>query len=236
MIYTVSDLNGCLDEWQALLKKIRFSDNDTMFVLGNCIDYGPEPIELLHDLMSRPNVFPILGNHEWMFARCARHIPAEANMDNLMSFFDDITVRDLAQWAADGGQTTLAQFLALDEESREAIVDYIGEMTLFEETEADGVSFVLVHSGIEEFAPEQPLEEYPPSAFLLAQPKPGSEYFADKTVIVGHQPTFSLEGGKPGKILDDGGIIYINCGVAHKDKDGCLGCLRLDDFEEFYVD
>ena len=33
----------------------------------------------------------------------------------------------------------------------------------------------------------------------------------------------------------DGGIIYIDCGAAHKDIGGRVGCLRLDDFEEFYV-
>ena len=236
MIYVTSDLHGCLEDWKSLLQKIRFSDNDTMFVLGDCVDLGPDPIGLLHDMMERPNVFPILGNHEWMFARCARTIPPEANMDNLMSFFDDYSIRDLAQWAADGGQHTLAQFLDLDEEGREAILDNIGEMTLYEETEADGVSFVLTHSGIEEFDPDQPLEDYPPSAFLMAHPEPGMEYFPDRTVIVGHRPTYRLKGGTAGKILDDGGIIYIDCGAAHKEDGGCVGCLRLDDFEEFYID
>ncbi len=237
MIYTVSDLHGCLEDWKNLLRKIRFTDNDTMFVLGDSVDLGPDPIGLLHDLMERPNVFSILGNHEWMFAHCAHRIPPEANMQNLMDYFrEETSARELAQWMSEGGQRTLTQFLALDEEDRAAILDYIGEMTLFEEAEADGVSFVLTHSGIEGFDPELPLEDYEPSAFLTAQPEPGMEYFADRTVIVGHRPTYRLQGGQPGKILDDGGIIYIDCGAAHKDEGGCVGCLRLDDFEEFYAD
>ena len=109
-------------------------------------------------------------------------------------------------------------------------------MTLYEETEADGVSFVLTHSGIADFDPEKALEDYPPEAFLTAEPRPGMEYFADKTVIVGHIPTHRLEGGTAGQILDDGGIIYIDCGAAHKEDGGRVGCLRLDDFEEFYID
>ena len=44
MIYTVSDLHGCLEDWKSLLQKIRFNDNDTMFVLGDCIDLGPDQI------------------------------------------------------------------------------------------------------------------------------------------------------------------------------------------------
>lgn len=235
MIYVTSDLHGCLEDWKSLLKKIHFHDSDTMFVLGDCVDLGPEPIGLLHDMMQYPNVFPLLGNHELRFARSVRSLSPEATMDNLADHLDDGSRLAFAEWAADGGQHTLAQYLALDEEGREAILDYIGEMTLYEETEADGVSFVLTHSGIAGFDPERKLEDYPPAAFLTAEPRPGMEYFADKTVIVGHIPTFRLEGGAPGHILDDGGIIYIDCGAAHKDEGGRVGCLRLDDLEEFYI-
>lgn len=236
MIYTTSDLHGCLEDWKSLLKKIRFNDKDTMFVLGDCIDYGPDSIGLLHDMMERHNVFPILGNHEWRFAHIASKIPPEASMDNFTSYIDAETLDALREWVMDGGQRTLVQFLELDKDGREAILDYIGEMTLYEETEADGVSFVLTHSGISDFDPDRELDDYPPSAFLSAHPEPGMEYFEEHTVIVGHTPTFRLEGGKTGKILDDGGIIYIDCGAAHKKEGGRVGCLCLDNFEEFYVD
>ena len=83
MIYVVSDLHGCLEDWLLLLDRIHFGEQDTMFVLGDCVDYGPAPIDLLHDLMERPNVFPVLGNHELRFARCARKIPPHATMETL---------------------------------------------------------------------------------------------------------------------------------------------------------
>ena len=75
MIYTVSDLHGCLEDWQTLLDTIHFSDQDTMFVLGDCVDLGPDPIGLLHDMMERPNVFPTLGNHELSFVRSVQTLP-----------------------------------------------------------------------------------------------------------------------------------------------------------------
>lgn len=75
MIYTVSDLHGCLEDWQTLLNTIHFSDQDTMFVLGDCVDLGPDPIGLLHDMMERPNVFPTLGNHELSFVRSVQTLP-----------------------------------------------------------------------------------------------------------------------------------------------------------------
>ena len=99
MIYTVSGLHGCLEDWKSLLQKIRFNDNDTMFVLGDCVDLGPDPIGLLHDMMERPNVFPLLGNHELRFARCVRSLPPEANMENLAQYLDEDNRAALAQWA-----------------------------------------------------------------------------------------------------------------------------------------
>lgn len=236
MIYVVSDLHGCLDEWKQLLRKFHFNDDrDTMFVLGDCVDFGPEPIALLHDMMARPNVFPLLGNHELRFARCVRSLPPEASMDNLMEHLPDDKKALFASWMAEGGQSTLRQYLDLSADDREAILDYIGEMTLYEETEADGVQFVLTHSGLNHFSPDRPLDDYLPDDFLTASPTPGTEYFEDRTVVVGHVPTFRLDGGEAGKILDDGAVIYIDCGAAHPADGGCVGCLRLDDFEEFYV-
>lgn len=235
MIYVASDLHGCLEEWQTLLRKIRFSDKDTMFVLGDSVDFGPDPIGLLHDMMGRANVFSVLGNHEVNFVRCVRGLPPEADMKNLSSYISDDKKSLFAEWMANGGQTTLAQYLALDESEREDIIDYIGEMTLFEEAEADGVEFILTHAGLSNFDPERPLDDYSPEEFLSASPKPGDEYFEDKTVIVGHVPTFRLDGGEAGKILDDGAIIYIDCGAAHPSDGGGVGCLCLDDFETYYA-
>lgn len=235
MIYVTADLHGYLDAWKRLLKKIHFTENDTMFVLGDLVDCGPDPMGLVCELMTYANVFPVLGNHDLRFARCVRPLPPEATAENFMSFLNAEQQAELAAWVRDGGQTTLSGFLALDEEEREAVLDYISEMTLYEEAEADGVSFVLTHSGIDGFAPDKELDDYPMEAFLNAVPRPGDEYFADKTVIVGHIPTYQLDEDMAGKILDDGAIIYIDCGASHPDEGGRLGCLRLDDFEEFYA-
>ena len=66
MIYVVSDIHGCYDEFCRLLEKIHFSDEDIMYILGDMVDRGPKPVRLLQDLMGRHNIYPILGNHEYM--------------------------------------------------------------------------------------------------------------------------------------------------------------------------
>lgn len=49
MRYIISDIHGCYDQYRALLKKIHFSDTDELYVLGDVVDRGPEPIKVLQD-------------------------------------------------------------------------------------------------------------------------------------------------------------------------------------------
>ena len=65
MTYVVSDIHGCFNKFKKLLKEIRFTDDDVMYVLGDIVDYGEEPIELLCDLSMRYNVIPILGDCDY---------------------------------------------------------------------------------------------------------------------------------------------------------------------------
>lgn len=52
MIYAVSDIHGCYEQYKELLNKTGFSGNDTLYVLGDVLDRGPEPIQILADITS----------------------------------------------------------------------------------------------------------------------------------------------------------------------------------------
>ena len=56
MRYIISDIHGCYDQYQMLLEKIHFSGNDKLYVLGDAVDRGPEPVQVLQDMRRRPNV------------------------------------------------------------------------------------------------------------------------------------------------------------------------------------
>ena len=56
MIYAVSDIHGCYDKFLGLLDLIKFSDDDTMYILGDMVDRGKDGIKLLFDLMDRKNI------------------------------------------------------------------------------------------------------------------------------------------------------------------------------------
>ena len=50
MIYAVSDIHGCYRQYKEVLEKIAFSDEDTLYVLGDVLDRGPEPLRVLEDM------------------------------------------------------------------------------------------------------------------------------------------------------------------------------------------
>lgn len=57
-------------------------------------------------------------------------------------------------------------------------------------------------------------------------------YFTDKYLVTGHLPTKAIqENSRPNKIFMKNNHIAIDCGSGY---DGCIGCICLDTFEEFY--
>lgn len=56
MRYLISDIHGCRQQLLELLTKIQFSEKDTLYVLGDVLDRGFDPIETLRDLMDCKNV------------------------------------------------------------------------------------------------------------------------------------------------------------------------------------
>ena len=88
MTYVVSDIHGHYEAYQALLKKISFSQGDLLFVLGDVVDRGPRPISILLDMAQRENVIPLLGNHEWMFLQSVGRLPWNCTLDDFMLSLD----------------------------------------------------------------------------------------------------------------------------------------------------
>ena len=83
MIYAVADIHGCYQEFLQLLEKINFADEDEMYILGDMVDKGPDPIRLIQDLMARPNIYPILGNHDFAVITVLRKFNGEITEENV---------------------------------------------------------------------------------------------------------------------------------------------------------
>ncbi len=64
--YAVSDLHGYYDVFIRGLDRIGFSETDTLYVIGDAIDRGPDGIKILQYIMAHRNMDLIIGNHEFM--------------------------------------------------------------------------------------------------------------------------------------------------------------------------
>ena len=237
MIYVMTDIHGCHTMFQRMCEQIGFSEDDDLYILGDFIDRGDQPIPLLLDCMDRINVYPLLGNHEAVMLQCITGLPDEAELGTVTDYYTDEGLSVFSAWMENGGAVTLEQYLALPPERRAELQDYLREFRLYEElTMPDGRKFVLTHSGIEGFDPALPLDAYPADALLNARPQQTDRFYDDRTLIFGHTPTLTypqLHGRAEVLITDT--YINLDCGAVFQEAGGKLACLRLDDMEVFYV-
>ncbi|MBE6931295.1 MAG: fructose-bisphosphatase class III [Ruminococcaceae bacterium] len=232
MTYVMSDIHGDYRRYLQMLELIGFSDEDELYVLGDVIDRGEEPLKVLLDMSMRPNVFPIMGNHELMAAWILRRLCVEVTEDNYAAQIDGELLEALSLWRLDGGDTTLAAFEKLEAEDREEILAYLEEFTPYEELTVGQNRFLLVHGGIAYDKRHIPMDEQDVRELVTVRPDYEKRYFDDRYLVTGHTPTVHIPGGTEGIILTSNGHIAVDCGAG---AGIALGCIRLEDFEEFYV-
>lgn len=228
MTYAVANLHGCFDKFQKLLKEIRFTDNDVMYVIGDIVDYGEQPIELLCDLSMRYNVIPIVGECD------LRALELLRELDKMLGGAapDPEVIGKMTEWIQEGGAKTMEGFKALDDDMKEGVLEYLEDMSLYEEVEVKGHKYLLVHAGITGYDADTPLEDYMPEDFIYESVDPEYQLIDGVTLVVGHKPTYEIDGAQKGKIYHGEGSLFIDCGAAYDEP---LGCVRLEDGKEFYI-
>lgn len=230
MIYVTSDLHGVDPvQFQQLLDRAGFTDEDFLFVLGDVIDRGDHGIELLKWMSQQPNVSLILGNHEALMLACSFAFD-NPSLDQLTNE----EVQLLESWLDNGGGPTLKGLFRLHNEDPDlvtGILEYLQDAPLYECLEINGRVYVLVHSGLGNFRPDRRLSDYTPNELLFERPDLKTRYFRDATVVFGHTPTvyFGLE--NRGRAVRTDSWICIDTGVLKGDLPMLL---RLDDEKEFY--
>ena len=228
MTYAVANLHGCFNKFKKLLRKINFTDNDVMYVLGDIVDYGEEPIELLCDLSMRYNVIPILGECD------LRALEMLTELDKMLGGAspDPEVIGKMTEWIQEGGAKTMEGFKALDDDMKEGVLEYLEDMSLYEEVEVRGKKYLLVHAGIADYSADTDLEDYMPEAFICESPDPDYQLVDGVTLVVGHKPTYEIEGAERGKIYHGEGSIFLDCGAAYDEP---LGCICLENGKEYYI-
>ncbi len=231
--YVISDIHGYFDRFEKMLEKIDLKDEDTLYVLGDILDRGPNPIKTLFKLMEMPNAICMVGNHELMALDCFKFLTKEITEESLSSL-DKETIDNYLCWQSNGCDTTLAEFRALSQEKRQDVVDFIREFLIYEELTVAGKKYLLVHAGLGNYSPEKEIEDYSLKELIWDRAAYDIQYFPDVYVITGHTPTqYIEENPKPGYIYRGNNHIAIDCGCSV--PGGRLGAICLDTGEEYYV-
>lgn len=224
--YVMSDIHGEADRFYAMLEKIHFSADDTLYILGDMIDRGPDGIPLLREIMAASNMVILLGNHEYMM------------LDYLKPDPDPIAIR---RWNRNGNRPTLDAFLKLKAREQKEILNFLKSLPTHLEVEINDQWFYLVHG-----FPGTNVHDEVWCRPELDTPNliPGYQ------VIIGHTPVLSLiqpeeerfryamdleSRGEHLRILHAEGFIDIDCGCGHIYPIKALACIQLEDMVEFYI-
>lgn len=215
--YVMSDIHGMADLFKRMLEQIGFSDEDTLYILGDMIDRGPDPAGILDFVMSHKNVIALRGNHEDGFAEWYDNVEDKVQQRYYYNTYD----------------------VLMDcEATRKKIPEYVGFMKrlpLYRKLKMNGNCYLMAHASTEEILRVWKRKERLIWDTSLIDRQRGIPGYVS---IVGHVPTFIIRGypKEPASVWHspNGRIIDVDCGAAFGEMGGRLGCLCLETGEEYY--
>ncbi|MBE5878227.1 MAG: serine/threonine protein phosphatase [Lachnospiraceae bacterium] len=226
MIYVMSDIHGCYDKYEKMLKKINLTNEDTIYILGDVLDKGPAGMKVLLDIADRDNIILLRGNHEYaaLIFLWKHHVHEELEITEYLPLSFEL-------WWSDGGSATATEFSQLDDKEQEKALDVIKRSLISKELEINGQKYLLAHTA-PEIEKVVDYDNWMLYDFIIGEPDYDEVYFRDKIIVTGHTPTGYIDNTYKGRIWKGNNHIAIDCGAAYG---GSLGCICLDTMEEFYV-
>ena len=216
--YVMSDIHGMGSLLEEMLDKIAFSRSDHLYILGDMIDRGTEPVKVLDLVMSSRNITALRGNHEDSFADWYENEADKRKNKYYYNTWDILT---------DSPKTM---------EKLPDYVNFMRRLPLYKKLKLNGNCYLMAHAsteGILKMWKRKDMFLWDSSMVDRGRGIPG--YIS----IVGHVPTLIIKGAprNPAAIwhAPDGRLIDVDCGAAFGVMGGRLGCLCLDTGEEYYV-
>ncbi len=234
MHYVMTDIHGEYELYIEMLEEIGFSDDDTLYILGDCCDRGYKSAEIYLDIMNRSNVYLIKGNHEVMALKGIEYVLKTGIWPD--KYTDDFDVR---MWTENGGMPTLDSLHKLSEKELRLVYEYIKSLPYYLEAKVNGKRFLMVHAGIADFKEDKPMEDYSEYDLVWYRPDFNKKLWQEdnRFLLVGHTPTFTIKrGGSKAEIYRGrGDIIVLDCGAAYYGYGGRLACFCLETMQAKYV-
>ncbi len=234
MIYVMSDIHGEYDKFKEVLKQINLQKEDLLYVLGDVVDRGPHPMEILLKMMEMPNVIPIAGNHELIALKCLRFLNQEIT-DESIDDLEKEMLDDLMMWQMNGSKSTIDEYRRLTPDMRQEVMEYLTDFELYQEVSVNGKEYLLVHGGLGNYRKDKDMEEYDLHELVWSRIDYEKSYYEDfyDYIITGHTPTLTIPGmATPASVYRKNQHIAIDCGACF--EGGRLAAICLDTGEEFY--
>ena len=186
-LFAIGDIHGCHVALRTLIEAIDPCPEDTVVVLGDVIDWGPDSrdcVQQLIDLSGRCQFILIRGNHEEMLFAALE------------------SQSELRYWLNFGGEETLKSYPYRGGDEfidREHVRFLKAQCRDYHETD----EFIFVHAS---YDPNKPMSEQSNTTLQWEHVKPEQmrPHFSGKTVIAGHTPQTS------GESLDLGFLMVID--------------------------
>ena len=132
--YVFSDVHGHFRALDRLLERVSPASDDRIFMLGDMIDRGPEPIEVVRCCRALPNTVVLMGNHE----------------DLMRSYYiDPDSPVNQANWEINGAGPTQRGFRSLPRDERVEMAKWLFTLPLYAQVEVGERRYLLVHAGID---------------------------------------------------------------------------------------
>ncbi len=214
MTYVISGLNGSLEKYKELKKLAKIKDTDTVYAVGGI---ATGDLELLNELSMEANVYSVMDKNDW---RALRMLSGFEKMLGNGGTPDLEYITEMREWVADGGQSALDAFMASDADTKEGIIDYLGELAMFEEAEIRGKEYIILGAGLSDYE-DADLYDLEPESFTSELFDMDKKYLDGKIMITA-KATRSYD-----KITRVGDNICLDC--------GCAVCLCLETMKEMYA-
>lgn len=147
-VYVTSDAHGHVRALDEALSAASIGSDDTLYVLGDLIDRGPDPMGVVSLVRSLPNAHVLKGNHEdlMMLATSRAGAPRDGEFDTSALGYDGFT--DWMNWMQNGGATTSSQLEKLSSTDYAEYRVWVSDLPLYAAVRAGDHTFALSHAGI----------------------------------------------------------------------------------------
>lgn len=242
--YVMSDIHGLQPRFSAMLDRIQFQADDTLFILGDVIDRGSDGIALLRQILHHPRMILLMGNHEYMMLEYYEALDQLSSGHHLLHSLECIH-----RWDRNHNGSTKRDFAALPSGEQRALLDHLRELPLaYSDVQVNQRHFYLVHANWEPQIQKDILylkdfeqSGLDPQPLLWDRIDERAALPPQRTLIFCHTITYFYQPVRPYQIwstdedINKARLIAIDCGCAANGADSRLACIRLDDMEVFYV-